>query len=400
MKNSTGLKEKKRYRNFLLAGALLCVLFLFSGTASPPEQPEGEIFEELNENIDELLEALDTEELEAYFDSLSRAEGGSLKEKIKELVTGDSGLEYTSLGQAILDFVLEEAYVLLPAFSVILAIALLCGIMNSAKSGFLSSTISGIIELIGYISVGAVVLACLISVLGEGFAAIAQMQRQMELVFPVLLTLMAASGGAVSVAVYRPAVAFMSGGICALFSSVILPVAVVVIVLGFLGNLSEEVRTEKIGDFFKSLSKWLIGLSLGLFSLFLTVQGISSAQYDGLSLRTAKYVISGSVPIVGGFLSGSAELIAAGSALIKNALGMVAIFLLAGALLKPLLLLILFQLFLRIAAAATEPVGGKIPAFLSRVAGDVGYFIAALLGIGFLYFLTLLLLICSSGVIF
>ncbi len=400
MKNSTGLKEKKRYRNFLLAGALLCVLFLFSGTASPPEQPEGEIFEELNENIDELLEALDTEELEAYFDSLSRAEGGSLKEKIKELVTGDSGLDYTSLGQAILDFVLEEAYVLLPAFSVILAIALLCGIMNSAKSGFLSSTISGIIELIGYISVGAVVLACLISVLGEGFAAIAQMQRQMELVFPVLLTLMAASGGAVSVAVYRPAVAFMSGGICALFSSVILPVAVVVIVLGFLGNLSEEVRTEKIGDFFKSLSKWLIGLSLGLFSLFLTVQGISSAQYDGLSLRTAKYVISGSVPIVGGFLSGSAELIAAGSALIKNALGMVAIFLLAGALLKPLLLLILFQLFLRIAAAATEPVGGKIPAFLSRVAGDAGYFIAALLGIGFLYFLTLLLLICSSGVIF
>ena len=400
MKNSTGLKEKKRYRNFLLAGALLCVLFLFSGTASPPEQPEGEIFEELNENIDELLEALDTEELEAYFDSLSRAEGGSLKEKIKELVTGDSGLDYTSLGQAILDFVLEEAYVLLPAFSVILAIALLCGIMNSAKSGFLSSTISGIIELIGYISVGAVVLACLISVLGEGFAAIAQMQRQMELVFPVLLTLMAASGGAVSVAVYRPAVAFMSGGICALFSSVILPVAVVVIVLGFLGNLSEEVRTEKIGDFFKSLSKWLIGLSLGLFSLFLTVQGISSAQYDGLSLRTAKYVISGSVPIVGGFLSGSAELIAAGSALIKNALGMVAIFLLAGALLKPLLLLILFQLFLRIAAAATEPVGGKIPAFLSRVAADAGYFIAALLGIGFLYFLTLLLLICSSGVIF
>jgi len=191
----------------------------------------------------------------------------------------------------------------------------------------------------------------------------------------------------------------MSGAITNLFTSIVMPSAVVVIVLAFLGNLSADVRTEKLGDFFKSVNKWLIGLALGLFSLFLTVQGITSAQYDGMSLRAAKYVISGSVPIVGGFLSGGVEIVIAGSVLIKNALGSFSIFLLFGSILRPVLLFAVFQLFLRLSAAATEPAGAKISGFLSRLAGDTGYFIAGLLCVAFLYFLTLLLFVFSTGVI-
>ena len=151
---------------------------------------------------------------------------------------------------------------------------------------------------------------------------------------------------------------------------------------------------------FKSINKWLIGLTFTLYSLFLSVQGIADAQYDGLSLRAVKYVLSGSVPIVGGFLSGGLDLVLAGSALIKNAVGSFSLFLLFGTLLRPVILFAAFQLFLRLAAAATEPVGGKISPFLSRLAGDCSYFLAGLLCIGFLYFLTLLLLVCSTGVIF
>ena len=226
------------------------------------------------------------------------------------------------------------------------------------------------------------------------------MKKQMDIVYPILLTLMAASGGTVSAGVFRPAVAFMSGGITNLFTSVVLPTSVAVVVLAFVGNLSANVRTVRLGELFKSFNKWIVGLSLGLFSLFLTIQGISSAQYDGLSLRAAKYVISGSVPIVGGFLSGGLDVVLAGSAIIKNAVGSFAVFLLVGTLLRPLLLILVFQLFLRLCAAATEPVGGKISSFLSRLATDSGYFLAGLLCVAFLYFLTLLLLVCSSGVIF
>ncbi len=380
--------------------ALLLFLLPAGGRTRAHADEKEEAERELGEIIEELVEELDTEQLQAFLDGLADFRGISLKEKLLSVMTGDFSLDYGSLLEAALGLVWEEGRMMLPAFALILAATLLCGILETVKNSFLQSTMSDIIHFTAFLSVGAVVLSVLYGVLKAGFEAIAGMQKQMELVYPLLLTLMAASGGTISVGIYRPAVAFMSGGIVSLFENVVLPAAVVVIILTFVGNLTDNVKTEKLAELFKSVSKWLIGLALGLFSLFLTVQGITAAQYDGLSLRAVKYVLSGSVPLVGGFLSGGVELIVAGSALVKNALGAFAVFLLAGTLLRPLLLLVAFRLFLRLAAAATEPVGGKIPAFLSALARDSGYFLAALLAVAFLYLLTVVLLICSTGAIF
>ena len=384
----------------LFASVLL--LLCFSGNpvaASAYTSEEQEALDRLEEEVEELLGSLDTDELQAYLDSFDEYRGKDVKEMLASLVTGDFALKYDSLFEAVLGLVWEEGRAMLPAFAVILAVAVLCGILNSAKNGFLQGTMSDIIHFVAYVSVGAVILAVLTNVLQTGFSAIAQMQKQMQIVCPILLTLMAASGGAVSAGVFRPAVAFLSSGICELFTAVVLPTSVVVIALTFAGNLSPEVRCEKLGGLFKSVNKWLIGLTLGLFTLFLTVQGIASAQYDGISLRTIKYLVSGSVPIVGGFLSGGVDLVLAGSSLIKSALGSFSVFLLFATILRPVLLFAAFQLFLRLCAAATEPVGGKISSFLSSLANDCGFFVAGLLCVAFLHFLTVILLVCSAGVI-
>ena len=402
----TGFIRRRRIPRALIAAFVILLLILVGAAGGPAGEaaaytPEEEAaLEELQDKVDELLEALDTEELQAYLDSLTEFSGMDIKETLSSVITGDFALDYSSLWQSALALVFNEGRAMLPAFAVVLAAALLCGILNSAKNGFLQSTMSDIINFVTYIAVGAVVLAVLTGVLQTGFSAMGSMQRQMEIVYPVLLTLMAASGGSVSAGVFRPAVAFLSSAVCEMFTAIVLPASVVVIVLAFVGNLSPDVRTEKLGDLFKSINKWLIGLTLGLLTLFLTVQGIASSQYDGLSLRAIKYLVSGSVPIVGGFLSGGLDLVLAGSALIKNAVGSFAVFLLFGALLRPVLLFAAFQLFLRLCAAATEPVGGKVSAFLSRLATDSGFFLAGLLCIAFLYFLTLVLLVCSTGVIF
>lgn len=402
----TGFIRRRRIPRALIAAFVILLLILVGVAGGPVGEaaaytPEEEAaLEELQDKVDELLEALDTEELQAYLDSLTEFRGMDIKETLSSVITGDFALDYSSLWQSALALVFNEGRAMLPAFAVVLAAALLCGILNSAKNGFLQSTMSDIINFVTYIAVGAVVLAVLTGVLQTGFSAMESMQRQMEIVYPILLTLMAASGGSVSAGVFRPAVAFLSSAVCEMFTAIVLPASVVVIVLAFVGNLSPDVRTEKLGDLFKSINKWLIGLTLGLLTLFLTVQGIASSQYDGLSLRAIKYLVSGSVPIVGGFLSGGLDLVLAGSALIKNAVGSFAVFLLFGALLRPVLLFAAFQLFLRLCAAATEPVGGKVSAFLSRLATDSGFFLAGLLCIAFLYFLTLVLLVCSTGVIF
>lgn len=403
MKNPFAVR--KRNRRFPILFTLLVVVILVfcqTGTvnASAYTAEEQAALDRLEEQVEDLLASLDTAELEEYLQTLSQFDGKDVREMLADLVTGDYALEYDTMWESVLALIWEEGRAMLPAFAVILAVAVLCGILNSAKSGFLQSSMSDIIHFVSYISVGAVVLAVLTNILQAAFSAIADMQRQMQIVYPLLLTLMAASGGAVSAGVFRPAVAFLASGICELFTAVVLPTSVVVVALTFAGNLSSDVRCEKLGGLFKSVNKWLVGLTLGLFTLFLTVQGIASAQYDGLSLRAVKYLVSGSVPIVGGFLSGGVDLVLAGSALIKNALGSFSVLLLFASVLRPLLLFAAFQLFLRLCAAATEPVGGKISSFLTSLANDCGFFIAGLLCVAFLHFLTILLLVCSSGVIF
>ena len=403
MKNPFAVQKRNRRFPILLALLVIVILvFCQTGTvnASAYTAEEQAALDRLEEQVEDLLASLDTAELEEYLQTLSQFDGKDVKEMLADLVTGDYALEYDTMWESVLALVWEEGRAMLPAFAVILAVAVLCGILNSAKSGFLQSSMSDIIHFVSYISVGAVVLAVLTNILQAAFSAIADMQRQVQVVYPLLLTLMAASGGAVSAGVFRPAVAFLASGICELFTAVVLPTSVVVVALTFAGNLSPDVRCEKLGGLFKSVNKWLIGLTLGLFTLFLTVQGIASAQYDGLSLRAVKYLVSGSVPIVGGFLSGGVDLVLAGSALIKNALGSFSVLLLFASVLRPLLLFAAFQLFLRLCAAATEPVGGKISSFLTSLANDCGFFIAGLLCVAFLHFLTILLLVCSSGVIF
>ena len=403
MKNPFAVRKRNRRFPILLALLVVVILvFCQTGTvnASAYTAEEQAALDRLEEHVEDLLASLDTAELEEYLQTLSQFDGKDVKEMLADLVTGDYALEYDTMWESVLALIWEEGRAMLPAFAVILAVAVLCGILNSAKSGFLQSSMSDIIHFVSYISVGAIVLAVLTNILQAAFSAIADMQRQMQVVYPLLLTLMAASGGAVSAGVFRPAVAFLASGICELFTAVVLPTSVVVVALTLAGNLSPDVRCEKLGGLFKSVNKWLVGLTLGLFTLFLTVQGIASAQYDGLSLRAVKYLVSGSVPIVGGFLSGGVDLVLAGSALIKNALGSFSVLLLFASVLRPLLLFAAFQLFLRLCAAATEPVGGKISSFLTSLANDCGFFIAGLLCVAFLHFLTILLLVCSSGVIF
>ena len=104
---------------------------------------------------------------------------------------------------------------------------------------------------------------------------------------------------------------------------------------------------------------------------------------------------------MGGFLSGGFDLAVAGSVLIKNSLGSLSIFLMVSVLFEPLIMLISVNLFLRLTAAVTQPLGeSRIPDFLNETADNLNYCTAALLFVAFLYFISIVLIICSSEVIF
>ena len=200
-----------------------------------------------------------------------------------------------------------------------------------------------------------------------------------------------------SAAIYTPAVAFLSTGAIALILNVLLPLSVTIVAFSVAGNLSPELKLNKFSAFFRSMNKWLIGVCVSVFGLFFTAQGIGAATYDGIVRRAAKYAIGTGVPIIGGFLSGGFDLAVAGSALIKDSVGYLAMILLLAVVFKPLILLIASNLLFRFTAAVSQPLGeSRISDFLSETADNINLVLAALLMAAFLYFVMLLLCVFAS----
>ena len=153
-------KYGKRKVALLVLFCLFALIFFLPQTvqASAASEEENKAMEELQKNIQDLLDSLDTSELQAYLETLSDWKGGDVKDKLMSVITGDFKLDYSSLAASVFGLVWDECKLMLPAFAVILAVALLCGILNSAKSGFIHSTMSNIINFVGYLSVGAVTI--------------------------------------------------------------------------------------------------------------------------------------------------------------------------------------------------------------------------------------------------
>ena len=372
---------------FFLGGDLLC--FQVSAEENVKDT-------ELEEIIEEQIGKLDLDALQKYVDSLDGFDNQTVADRLLTYIKG-AEFDYKSFGQNITRVFFKRIQEILPAFACITAVTLLSGILSTLKSGTAGQSSSEMIFIITYAAALIPLLGVLTDVFKLSQESVASMQKQMQLVFPIMLTLMAASGGTVSAAVCRPAVAFFSTTIVSVIDVVVFPITVTIIVFSMVSKLTKELKISKFTAFFKSINKWIIGICVSVFGIFFTLQGITSVAYDGIVRRAAKYAIGNGVPIVGGFLSGGFDLAVAGGILIKNSLGSMSIFLMLSVLFEPLIMLIAINLLLRLVSAITQPFGeGRISDFLGETAENLHYCTAGILFTAFLYFLSIMVMIFST----
>ena len=73
--------------------------------------------------------------------------------------------------------------------------------------------------------------------------------------------------------------------------------------------------------FFEKYAKWLLGFLAAIITTVLSISGIISASADSVGARTAKFIISGSVPVVGGAVSDAYLSIKSGMTMLRNSVG-------------------------------------------------------------------------------
>ena len=398
------MKTRKKKVIYLFLLCFLCLFMLGTSTFTQKsmhanaEQSinEQQAQESLNQLIQEQLNSLDLKALEEYLATLTSFERTSLITRLTNYIAGEE-FDYAKFGKELLQVLFAKLGTMLPSFLCIAAITLISSLIHSLRSISMSATTTETISLISFITALIPLLAVLTECIGETLSGVKEMQKQMQLIYPLMLTLMAASGGTLSAAIAKPAVAFFSSSIVALITSIVFPLVIIIIAFSIAGNLSKELKISKFTNFYKSINKWILGLSISIFGLFFTLQGITAATYDSIAKRAAKYAIGNGIPIIGGFLSGGFDLAIAGSILIKNSLGSMGIFLMLSVIFEPLILLISTNLLLRMTSAIAQPIGdSKISDFMSETADNLNFCTAGLLFTAFLYFLTIVMMICSS----
>lgn len=359
---------------------------------------------ELDKEIDKQLESLDFTSLEEILQALSEGQlaifgGSSFLEKIKNLITGN--FDNTSgIWNAILSTFFDSLLGLLPTMSLIVAISLIGSMIQGLKPSSNGKSMSNIIHFVTYGIIVVLILSMVVKMINLTTSTITSLKSQMDAIFPILLTLLTTIGGTVSASVYQPAMGFMTNIILNFFTYILLPIFIFSIVFNVLSNLSNNVKLEKITSFFQSTFKWLIGLIFTIFTAFLSIQGITAGSVDGISIKTAKYAIKSYIPLLGSYLSDGMGVILASSNLIKNTVGAAGLFLLLATIISPLLELVLFMLALKLLAGIIEPLGNKqIANFISSLSKSLVLLIVLIIGVSFVYFIMLGLVMCSANII-
>lgn len=358
--------------------------------------------ETLNENIDNQLNNIDFSALEDYLKSLNDNEklifSDNFVYEIRNILNGKSSISINGLLSLFTNSITNSFRSLLPHFIVILAISILCAIISTNAGGFLSQSIKEVIYYVSVITVVIIISLDFGSLLKNTENAINKLTNLSEIMLPIIISLMIASGGNVSVNLYKPAVVFLTNGITNIYLTVLLPLIGITVIFAILSNISSEIKINKMQDFISGIIKWIIGISITVFSFFMTVQGLTASNIDGISFRAIKYAISNSVPLLGPFLGGGFDIVVAGAVLIKNAVGVGTIILMFSILFSPLVMLIVYSLLLKLFAAVSEPLGdSKISNLLTSISKSVSLLIGLVLAISLMFFISMMLLIVSAS---
>ena len=333
-----------------------------------------------------------------------------VSEDIAGLFSGDSAggmiFEYslngfTANGQNIFDSLLNILKTNIWSHIGLLTMLFIISLTTGIVRAMITEEKGSLQELVGFIcycvAVGIVILAfgrCV----EIGKRAIDDLTRFIELAFPVLITMLSATGAVVSGGIMQPTMSLLCGTMANVIKNIVVPVSLIGGALAVLNNITGKMQLAQLYSLCKSVVKWVLGLTFTLYLGITALQGLSAKAVDGLSIRTAKFALDKFVPIVGGMVSGTIDTVLGCALLVKNAAGITAIIIAFCLIAQPLAAIAGNIIVFRIAAAACEPIADpRLPKMFASAAEVLTYLFAAVVVLGAMFIITAGLIIGMNG---
>ncbi len=352
--------------------------------------------------MEEQLEALDIDEMKVFWEKITTEYGGFLPESQKgslyDFIKGDKQFSLKEWTNGIIKFIFHEFVVNGKLLGTLILLTVFSMFLQTLQNSFEKSTISKVAYAIVFMVLIIIALNSFHVAIQYTNDTITTMISFILALIPLLLALIASSGGLVSAAFFHPVILFLMNSSGMFIQYVVLPLLFLGAVLSIVSILSEHHKVTQLGNLLRNWSIGLLGIFLTVFLGVLSVQGASAAVTDGITIRTAKFITGNFIPVIGRMFTDATDTVISASLLLKNTVGIAGVAILLLIVAFPAIKILMIAFIYKFAAAVLQPLGGgPVIACLEIISKSIVFVFAALAIVSMMFFLSLTVVIAAGN---
>ncbi|MDW7674949.1 MAG: stage III sporulation protein AE [Bacillota bacterium] len=375
----------------------LMILILLTGAAFAEAQINQD------ELIDEQIRELDLEQLNQFVkeiddEILSYFPELSLSNLVDDIRRGELNLNVSTILSGMAKLMFKEIFANGAILAKLVVLAVICAILHTLLEAFDQGSTAKLAYAIAYLVLVAVAIGSFTLAMAIGKEAIERMVTFMQILMPILLTLLTAMGGVASAALLHPVLILSLSLLGTIITTVVLPLIYLSAVLSIVNQISSRLQVSRLISLFKQISLGVLGLCLTVFVGVISIQGVAGAVADGVTIRTAKFMTGAFIPIVGKMFSDVLEAVIGTSILLKNAVGIIGVLIIFGLTLIPAIKIIAISFIYRLAAALIQPIDDSgVGECLQSMAGSLIMVFAAVSAVGVMFFMAVTIIVSAGN---
>ena len=285
----------------------------------------------------------------------------------------------------------------------VIIIVIIHSIIKSISDGLENKSISKFTYYVQYILIVTLIMTSFSDILSMVKESIENLVGFMNLLIPILITLMITTGNITSASMLQPILIFIITLIGNFIKDVIIPIVLVSTALGIVSKISDRLQIDKLSKFFKSSVVWILGVVLTLFVGLVSLEGTLSSSVDGITAKTTKAAVSSFIPVVGKILGDAVDTVIGCSVILKNALGIVGVIIIIAICVKPIIKLVILMAMYYLGASLCQPItDGKIIKLLEQMGDTFKLLLGILCSVSVMLIIgvTLVVKISNSGLMY
>ncbi|PGT87644.1 stage III sporulation protein AE [Bacillus sp. AFS040349] len=369
-------------------------------TSQETENPEMELNAETF--VNEQVEKLDVTDIKTYWDAVMTEYGGFLPESQKgsllQFLSGEKELSFQEWMKAFLKFLFHELIANGKLLGTLILLTIFSMLLQLLQNAFNQSTVSKVAYALVYMVLIIIALNSFHVAIEYTTNAIESMTNFILALIPLLLALMASSGGIISAAFFHPVIIFLMNTSGLLIQNVVLPLLFLSALLSIVSTLTDQYKVTQLAGLLRNISIGLLASFLTIFLGVISVQGASAAVSDGITIRTAKFITGNFIPVLGRMFTDATDTVISASVLLKNTVGVIGVAILLFIAAFPAIKVLSLAFIYKFAASILQPLGGgPVITCLDIISKSVIYIFAALAIVSLMFFLSLTVIIAAGN---